>query len=130
MNIRKDWVSKGNKISINIKIGSRGTFTGTLTNQAGTFDITHIAVVQGRKVAPFTYNNKQAYQVLPNDIYDEIDLALRKNFALTEEQTLEGKIDVAKREYYKALNNGDPVQSNKWLAEWDKLSAQLRSLYF
>lgn len=127
MNISKCWTSKGNKISINIEIGNRGTFTGTLTNQAGTFDITRIAVVQGRKVAPFVYKNNSAYQVLPDDVYSEIDNALRKNFKLTEVEILEGKIEVAKCEYHKALNIG-PVEANKWLNEWNSLSAKLRSL--
>lgn len=127
MNISKQWVSKGNQISVNIEIGNRGKFTGALTNQAGTFEITRIAVVQGRKVAPFTYKNKSAYQVLPDAVYSEIDNALRESFAMTEREILEGKIEVAKREYHKALNVG-PVEANKWLDEWNNLSAQLRSL--
>ena len=127
MNINREWTSKGNQISINIEIGNRGTFHGTLTNQAGTFEITRITVVQGRKVAPFSYNGKVAYQVLPDAVYNEIDNALRQSFALSKVEILEGKIDNALREYHKALNIG-PVQANKWLEEWERLSAELRRL--
>lgn len=125
MNISKTWTSKGNEISINIVIGNRGNLSGTLTNQAGTFPITRIGVVQGRKVAPFTYKNKPAYQVLPDAVYDEIDSALRKNLELTEVETLEGEIEIAKREYHKALNIG-PAEANKWLDRWNDLSAKLQ----
>jgi len=127
MNISREWTSKGNQISVNIEIGNQGRFTGTLTNQAGTFEITRIAVVQGRKVTPFSYKGKPAYQVLPDTVYSEIDNALRKNLELSEVEVLEGKIEVAKREYNKALNIG-PAESNKWLDEWNALAAQLRSI--
>ena len=127
MNINREWTSKGNQISINVEIGNRGTFRGTLTNQAGTFEITRITVVQGRKVAPFSYNGKTAYQVLPDAVYSEIDNALRQSFELSEVEILEGEIDIAKREYHKALDIG-PVQANKWLDEWNRLSAELRKL--
>lgn len=127
MNISREWTSKGKQISINVEIGSRGTFAGTLTNQAGTFQITRIAVVQGRKVTPFTYSGKPAYQVLPDAVYSQIDNALRENFELTAEETLEGKIEVAKREYHKSLNIG-PAEANKWLDEWNRLAKELRSV--
>lgn len=127
MNISKTWTSKGNEISIKVEVGDRGTFIGTLTNQAGTFKITRIAIIQGRKVTPFTYKNQPAYQVLPDVIYDEIDSALRKAFVHTAKEVLEGKIEIAKREYNKALNIG-PLEANKWLDEWNSLSAQLRRL--
>jgi hypothetical protein len=125
MNIRREWAS--NTISINIEVGDRGTFSGTLINQGGTFQISRLVIVKGRKCTPFTYKGKPAYQVLPDAIYDEIDTALRDSFRATIEEELEGRIEVAKREYHKALNIG-PVEANKWLDEWNSLAKKLQRL--
>jgi len=54
MNISKTWTSRSNEISIDVKIGNRGNLTGKMTNKAGTFQISRIGVVQGKKVTPFT----------------------------------------------------------------------------
>jgi len=127
MKIQKNWTSKGNEIEIEIEIGNRGNLTGTMTNKAGTHKVTRIGIVQGRKVMPFDYNGKSAYQVLPSDVYEEIDQALRKSFTTTEKERVEGEIEIAKREYHKALNIG-PIEANKWLDRWNDLSDQLSRL--
>ena len=123
MNINKTWERK----NINIEIGNRGNLTGTMTNKAGTHKVTRITVVQGKKVMPFFYKGKPAFQILPDSIYNEIDEALRLHFEATEEEKIQEEIEIAKRQYYKALNIG-PVEANKWLDKWNNLSDQLQAI--
>lgn len=123
--ITKNWTNaKGTEISINIEIGNRGKFSGTLTNSAGTFEISYIAKVQGRTVIPFALNGNGVYQVIDRSLYNQIETALRNAYTETDAEILEGKIYEADRKYRQALEVS-PQEATKWLNEWTRLSAEL-----
>ena len=117
----------GKEVKINLTIGTRGKISGTVENNAGTFDVSNLATVQGRKVLVIGTGK---FQIVPDHIYNEIHNTAKDKFGFTQQEIDGDELREAEAAYNRAWNRDDEARTVITLRnKWNELSAEYHAKY-